>query len=70
MNEKRRAPESKAAKAERIKTDLLELCRDFIEEQGITCAEAVHQSDRVIENAYEFIGQICELVGYHEDPDE
>lgn len=70
MSEKRRARESKAAKAERIKTELLELCRDFIEEQRITCAETVHQTDRVIENAYEFIGQVCELVGYHKDPDE
>lgn len=50
--------------------ELLKLCQEFIEEQRIECAEDVYQSDCVIENAYEFIEQICEIVGYAEPKDE
>lgn len=42
------------------------LCKKFVETQQITCAESVYQSDRVIENAYELIEEICNLVGYKE----
>lgn len=48
------------------KDRLLAHCRAFIEAQNITCAETVHQTDRVIENAYEFIEGICDIVGYKE----
>lgn len=52
------------------KTDaLLALCMDFIRDQRITCAEAVYQSDQVIENAYDFIDKVAKLVGYHEEED-
>lgn len=47
--------------------ELFKLCKKFIEEQDIHCAETVYQSDRVIENAYEFIEEICNIVGYVED---
>jgi hypothetical protein len=47
---------------------LLAHCRAFIQAQTITCAETVHQSDRVIENAYAFIEGVCGIVGYHKDP--
>jgi hypothetical protein len=50
--------------------ELLKLCEEFIKEQRITCAETVYQTDRVIENAYEFIEQICEIVGYADEQDE
>jgi len=49
---------------------LLALVKKFIADNEISCAEAVHQTDKVIENAYEFIEQCCELVGYHEYPEE
>jgi hypothetical protein len=44
---------------------LVLLCNKFIKDNKITCAESVYQTDRVIENAYEFIKQICEIAGYH-----
>ena len=46
---------------------LMELCKEFIEKQRITCEECVYQSDRVIENAYELIDKICVIVGYYKD---
>lgn len=53
-------------KAER----LLSVCREFIEEQRISCGEDIYQSDRVIENAYGFIESICEIVGYKESEND
>ena len=50
--------------------NLHDLCAKFIDEQRITCPEAVYQTDRVIENAYQFIEQVCELVGYKDEEDE
>lgn len=49
---------------------LTEIVRKFIDEQDIWCAETVCQSDRVIENAYAFIMELCEVVGYKEDKEE
>jgi len=46
------------------KEQLWELCQNFIKQQQITCAETVGQSDHVIENAYGFIEDICDIVGY------
>ena len=42
----------------------------FIDEQRISCPETISQSDRVIENAYDFIEQLCDIVGYYEYEDE
>lgn len=39
-------------------------CEQFIQDQRISCAETVYQSDRVILNAYEFIEGVCDIVGY------
>lgn len=50
--------------------ELLKLCRRFIAEQHIYCAETVYQSDRVIENAYEFIEDVCDIAGYFPSDDE
>lgn len=36
----------------------------FIIENDIHCAETVAQSDRVIVNAYDFITDLCDIVGY------
>lgn len=52
------------------KKDLWKVCKKFIEHQRIDCPETICQSDRVIENAYDFIGDICEIVGYYEYEDE
>lgn len=43
---------------------LWNVCRKFIEEQEIGCADTIHQCDWVIEHAYEFIEDVCEVVGY------
>lgn len=34
----------------------------FMIDNGVTCSEAIYQTDRVIENAYEFIDQPRTLV--------
>jgi len=49
---------------------LLDLCEKFVNDQRISCPEAVYQTDRVIENAYDFITEVCEIVGYYEYPEE
>jgi len=49
---------------------LLALCEKFIEDQRITSAEVVGDADRVMENAYEFIFNICEILGYAEVDDD
>lgn len=38
-------------------------CKKFIRENEISCG---YQTDRVIENAYDFIRLICEIVGYYD----
>ena len=50
--------------------ELLTFARGFIETQRITCAETVYQTDRVIENAYEFIEGVCKIAGYAKSDDE
>ncbi len=50
--------------------ELFVLCKKFVDDNDIGCSEVVYQSDRVIENAYEFIEQICAIVGYKEFEDE
>ena len=42
------------------------ICRKFIIEQTISCPESICQSDRVILNAYDFIEEICDLIGYYD----
>lgn len=49
---------------ELVMNQLFDLCEKFIKDNKIDCAETVYQSDRVIKNAYEFIQEICEIVGY------
>ena len=46
------------------KDELMNLCRRFIDENEISCAEAVHQMECVSNNSLEFIEDICELIGY------
>lgn len=49
---------------------LLAIVRAFVEKHHVSCPEVIHQSDRVIENAYELIEDLCEQVGYYQYPDE
>ena len=58
------------ALTEKEMNELHALCLKFINEQKITCAETVCQCDHVIVNAYDFIAEICEIVGYAEYDDE
>lgn len=39
-------------------------CEDFIKKHNITCSETIYQTDRVIENAHEFVEGVCDIVGY------
>lgn len=50
---------------------LLDLCRDFIRNNRITCNETIYQTDSVIQNSYELVKKMCEIVGYYqEDTDD
>lgn len=51
------------------KTELWDLCQQFIEKQRISCPEAVME-DRVILNAYDFIEKIANIVGYYKYENE
>jgi hypothetical protein len=42
-------------------------CIQFIEAQSIGCPETIYQTDWVIENAYGFIEDVCDIVGYQND---
>lgn len=48
------------------KQRLWDLCEDFINEQEISAPETIYQSDRVIQNAYDLIEKICDIVGYQD----
>lgn len=56
----------------RLKEDeLTKIVEKFILDQQIHCEENIYQSDRVIINAYEFIQELCDVVGYlPEEEDE
>ena len=55
--------ESRAALAEKV----LCIVDRFIVEQRITCVETIYQTDRVSENACEFIDRICAVAGFAEE---
>lgn len=46
---------------------LEKLVRKFMSDNDITCEETIYQTDRVIENAYDFIAELCGAVGYPDD---
>ncbi len=37
---------------------------EFIQKNNIGCAETIYQVDRINENSYDLIREICEIVGY------
>lgn len=46
------------------------IVENFIKQNKIYCPESIYQSDRVIQNAYEFIEQLCDTVGYYDDDND
>lgn len=44
---------------------LTAIVREFVEKHHVSCPETIHQTDRVIENAYELIEDLCNVVGYY-----
>lgn len=46
--------------------NLYHYVQDFIKDRQITCAEAVHQRDALIEDASYFMQRCCDIVGYFE----
>jgi len=48
-------------------TELMELCRNFIIDNKISCSESIYQCDCVNENACELIEKICNIVGYYKE---
>jgi hypothetical protein len=42
----------------------------FRDEHYITCEETIYQSDEVIENAYDFICDLMNIVGYNKIKDD
>lgn len=53
-----------------MKDKLWLLCEKFIRDNQISCPESVYQCDHVIEHGYAFITEVCEIVGFHEEPDD
>jgi hypothetical protein len=51
-----------------IKERVFNLCKNFIIEQRIYCGETIYQSDSIIENSYNFIEDLCEVIGYYQLP--
>lgn len=53
-----------------VNADATQRVQEFIIKHKISCAETIHQSDRVIENAYQLIEDLATIVGYYKDPDD
>lgn len=51
-------------------SQLTKIVEQFIADQRIYCPETIYQSDRVIINAYEFIEELCNVVGYLKDDED
>lgn len=49
-----------------IRKALYALCERFVVDNEIHCPEAIWQMDHVIGNAYEFIEEMCNIIGYAE----
>jgi hypothetical protein len=47
--------------------ELFDLCKGFIYLHNISCPEVIYQTDKVIEDAYDFISDICDIVGYYKE---
>lgn len=49
--------------------ELEQICKNFVLENEISCPDAIYQCDHIVENAYEFIEKICDVVGYYNSND-
>jgi hypothetical protein len=49
---------------------LLALCQQFIADNKIGHTKVIYQNDLVIESAYTFIEDICNIVGYVQHSEE
>lgn len=49
---------------------LMRICQLFINSHQIRAAENCYQMDKVLDDALEFIEEMCGIVGYYEDEDE
>lgn len=49
---------------------LYKICERFVVEQKISGPEYIYQMDNVIQNAYEFIENICNVTGYYDGGEE
>ena len=47
-----------------IRKELYRICERFVMDNEISCPESIYQMDGVIGNAYEFIEEICNVIGY------
>lgn len=47
-----------------IRKELFRVCEQFIMDNQITCPETIWQCDGVVGNVYEFIEEICNVIGY------
>ena len=45
-----------------MKNKVFNIVIKFMEDNQITCEETIYQSDKVIENAYEFISELFKIV--------
>lgn len=52
-----------------IRRDLYDLVSNFVVKNKITSAEAIYQID-FVDEFYEFMEEICDLIGYAEYTDE
>jgi hypothetical protein len=50
--------------------DLEDEVKRFVTEHRISCPEAICQNDDVIVDAYEFIENLVNIVGYYEEGDD
>lgn len=50
-----------------VGTRLAREVEEFVEAQDIYCVESIYQTDHAIQNAYEFIERLCDIVGYKKD---
>ena len=48
------------------KDKLWQVCKNYIINNGISCAKTIYQTDKVVLSSLELIEQICEIVGYLE----
>lgn len=49
---------------------LLEIVRAFVAKHDITCEETIFQTDRVIENAYDFMADLVKVAGFAPSEDD